>query len=389
MPAGLIFSIMVMVVAVLALSSGNNLLYILVSLLVASLIFSLFASRAVLSRIDFQLRYPERVVAGEAATFALTLVNRRRLLPVTSLTVALVEQPPGSWKRTRFDYGYLPLLPRRTEALVARERSFARRGVWRIRSVRLESRFPFGLFEHRRSMVVEGTMRVHPPVRSLRSSQDGRFDVAGREESVRRGSGGELYSIRDSPGTDPRHHIDWKATARTGHLKVREFTSEDDQRVTIVFDYAVDEVPERLSEAGVLLVAGLVDSLIRAGATVRLVTRTGVIPFGSGPKQTRAIFDQLAELPPPHQAVSGQGWLEVMRSRWKGVFSSGREEVPAEEAATEDWRELRDGQRGRIVAVVPNQERAGQFKADVRVSTIRCDQLPAEFIEFVDGTEVG
>lgn len=375
-----------MVVALLALSSGNNLLYILVSLLIAALIFSLFASRAILSRIDVRLRYPERIVAGEAAAFDLTLLNRRRLFPVMSLTVALIEQPPGSWKRTRFEHGYLPLLPRRTEALVVRERSFARRGVWRIRAIRLESRFPFGLFEHRRSMVMEGAMRVHPPVRSLLSLGGGRFNGTGQAENVRRGSGGDLYSIRDSPGTDPRHHIDWKATARTGHLKVREFTSEDDQRVTIVFDYAVDDVPERLCEAGVLLVASLVDNLINGGAMVRLVTRVGTIPFGSGPKQRRAVFDLLAELPLPREAESSQRWLARMTSRWERFFSSGGREVQAGEAVNEDWRRSQDGQRGRVVVVVPNQERVDRLEADERAHIIRCDQLPAEFI---DGTEFG
>jgi uncharacterized protein (DUF58 family) len=39
-------------------------------------------------------------------------------------------------------------------------------------------------------------------------------------------------------GTDPHHSIDWKATARSGHLMVREYTAEDDRRVIILFDYS-------------------------------------------------------------------------------------------------------------------------------------------------------
>src|SRR5260370_2267744 len=33
-------------------------------------------------------------------------------------------------------------------------------------------------------------------------------------------------------------HVDWKATAKTGSLKVREFTREDERRLRVVFDNA-------------------------------------------------------------------------------------------------------------------------------------------------------
>jgi len=386
MPAGLVFSIMVMVVAVLALSSGNNLLYILVSLLVATMFFSLFASRMILSRVDVRLCYPERVTAGEEAEFDLTVVNRRRFLPVVSLMVTLIEQPPGSWRRMRFDHGYLPLLPRRTEALVARKRRFARRGVWRMSAIRLESRFPFGLFEHRRLMAVEGAMRVHPPVRSLLSLGDGRLNAPGQEGgSLRRGSGGDLYAIRDSPGTDPHHHIDWKATARTGHLKVREITNEDDERVTILFDYSENGSLERLREAGVLLVASLADRLIRDGAVVRLVTRTRSVPFGSGPEQARIIFDLLADLPFPRGAESGMEWRERWSDWWRAFSDRSRPEIPVEEVVNEDWRQV-SGDKGRVVMVVSTADRVGDFDPDNRITLVRCDQLPADF---VDGTGNG
>ena len=35
---------------------------------------------------------------------------------------------------------------------------------------------------------------------------------------------------------DSARHVDWKATARTGTLKVREFSREDERKLRIVFD---------------------------------------------------------------------------------------------------------------------------------------------------------
>jgi uncharacterized protein (DUF58 family) len=53
-------------------------------------------------------------------------------------------------------------------------------------------------------------------------------------------------------------HVDWKATAKTGSLKVREYTREDERRLRIVFD---NPEPGRVSpeayERGVSLAASL------------------------------------------------------------------------------------------------------------------------------------
>ena len=54
--------------------------------------------------------------------------------------------------------------------------------------------------------------------------------------SARRGVGQDLFSLRDYQPQDDLRHIDWKATARSRNLTVREFTAEDERRITIVLD---------------------------------------------------------------------------------------------------------------------------------------------------------
>src|SRR5207244_9017023 len=51
-----------------------------------------------------------------------------------------------------------------------------------------------------------------------------------------RGRGYDLYRIREYMPEDSARHVDWKATAKSGSPKVREFTREDERRVRIVFD---------------------------------------------------------------------------------------------------------------------------------------------------------
>jgi uncharacterized protein (DUF58 family) len=60
--------------------------------------------------------------------------------------------------------------------------------------------------------------------------------VSGELESYQRGRGNDLYAIRDYQFNDSARHVDWKASARTGALQVKEFAREDERRVMLVFD---------------------------------------------------------------------------------------------------------------------------------------------------------
>jgi uncharacterized protein (DUF58 family) len=57
---------------------------------------------------------------------------------------------------------------------------------------------------------------------------------------------------------DSARHVDWKATARTGALKVREFSREDERKLRIVFDNPAPGVlPAAVYEQGVRMAASL------------------------------------------------------------------------------------------------------------------------------------
>ena len=60
--------------------------------------------------------------------------------------------------------------------------------------------------------------------------------VRGEWESFVRGRGSDLYRIREYMPEDSARHVDWKATAKSGSLKVREFAREDERKLCIVFD---------------------------------------------------------------------------------------------------------------------------------------------------------
>src|SRR5262249_4800727 len=76
---GLGFIRMTLVVAIGATNTGNNGLYILVSLFLATLLVSGVVSRRNVEKLPITLEGPAEIFAGEAARFTLRLKNRGRL----------------------------------------------------------------------------------------------------------------------------------------------------------------------------------------------------------------------------------------------------------------------------------------------------------------------
>jgi hypothetical protein len=82
--------------------------------------------------------------------------------------------------------------------------------------------------------------------------------ITGEFETFARGRGYDLYRIREYMPEDSARHVDWKATAKSGSLKVREFSREDERKLRIVFDNPVPgTVPEKAYENAVALAASL------------------------------------------------------------------------------------------------------------------------------------
>src|ERR1041385_7084262 len=125
---------------------------------------------------------------------------------------------------------------------------------------------------------------------------------AGRMPAKRRGAGHDLFSLRDYQPQDDLRHIDWKATARSKRLTVREFTSEDERRITIVLDTRLPpgvqgDVFNRF-ERGVVQAASLIKHFIDERAEVRLVLGDEVGPFASGTEHLYRCLRRLALVTP-------------------------------------------------------------------------------------------
>jgi len=164
----------------------------------------------------------------------------------------------------------------------------------------LSTRFPFGFFRRRRRLRARDVDIIVYPKPEVISDELHLLPMyAGRIPSLRRGAGHDLFSLRDYQPQDDLRYIDWKATARSRRLTVREFTSEDERRITIILDTHLrhGESAERF-ERGVVQAASLIKHFIDERAEVRLALDHEVGPFGSGTDHLYRCLRRLALVTP-------------------------------------------------------------------------------------------
>lgn len=267
---GIIYVVVVVLIGIAALNTGNNLLYIIVAAMLAAILVSGFASAAVLRDLQLDVRLPEHVFAGQPMLGRIVLRNPRRRLPSFSIHVVSFkkEKPEKHWRwsPTVFTFprekqwitlpdwqlrrvseaagtpkilrgsAYFPYVPAGGEVAADLELTFERRGRYQEDGFGLATRFPFAFLKKTRRIALVREIVVYPRV----EPPDEFFEIlpmiTGEIETLARGRGSDLHRIREYMPEDSARHVDWKATAKSGSLKVREFSREDQRKLRIVFD---------------------------------------------------------------------------------------------------------------------------------------------------------
>ncbi len=293
---GAIYLVLTIIIGIAALNTGNNLLFIVVSAMLAAVVVSGIASAVVILGLELDVMVPEHVFAGSTATGRLTLRNRNRLIPAFSVSVVQPRQrkrlkrvrlqrssfrfppkaDPGKEWVTWPDLAvhwftdpplaadvfsgsvYFPFVPVRRPATAELQMNFPRRGCYVQDAFALSTKFPFSFLVKTRTINLRREVIVYPSVQPTDEFFETLPMITGEFESYVRGRGFDLYRIRDYSLEDSARYVDWKASARTGDLKVREFTREDERKLRLVFDNPADGVvSEAAYENGVGLAASL------------------------------------------------------------------------------------------------------------------------------------
>lgn len=267
-----------------AMNTGNNLLYLLVSMLLGLIVVSGILSERSMRGLTIALRTPDEVFADRPALFSATLVNQKRWASSYSLTIEIVR-PEGPPRLV-----YVPGLTAGQEHVFSWEETLSRRGRQRLPGMRITTLFPFGLFLKAGRALAESEVVVYPPVGAIPAALLADLGT-GATAARRPGRGSDLYNLREYRwGDDPRL-IHWRSTAKAGSPMVRELEADATLDTRIVLEGAGTGAG---LEAGLSLAASLVIHLIGLGASVELAAPGVGEPLGTGRAHERRLLTALA-----------------------------------------------------------------------------------------------
>ena len=286
---GWIYITTTIIVLSAAINTSNNLLYMILSALLAVMLLSGFLSGLNFRFLRVGARLPEHCFARQPFRMTLTVRNPKRIFPTFSLAVGAVDPSPFD-----FEPYYVPLVGTRDQDDRTVDAVLTKRGRYSLEEIHLKSRYPFGFIVKGRPLPVEAECVAFPEILPKETLDIAIHDILGSSERFERGQGMDLYLIRDYQSSDSARHIDWKASAKTTSLKTREFAAEESRRVQLVFDRYGQAGDEDRFENLVSQAASLALYLSEDGAEVTLVSDDWRSPAGLSDNLLQSIHYYLA-----------------------------------------------------------------------------------------------
>jgi uncharacterized protein (DUF58 family) len=241
--AGWLYFGATLLVALAALNTGNNLLFLILSCLVSVILMSGILSSISLAGIDLRIGLPEHIFAGQTVRASVELSNGKLTLPSFALRVEAVVRKNSPAAALLATPVFFPYLPRQQSMKQSVPVTFLKRGLHIQDTFRIVTRFPFGFLQKSRRVALKSETLVYPCVESDSELSEIFPGIEGSIESYYKGRGQDLHALREYVPTDSASHVHWKASARAGSLMVREFAREDDFRVLLVLDPHPGETP--------------------------------------------------------------------------------------------------------------------------------------------------
>ena len=262
---GLLFTLAILVVGLAAIVSANNLLFLIVATMLATLLVSGLVSRLCLAGLALDFQVPEHVASGRAVPGRLFVRNQKWLMPSFSVRVEAIRDAQGPVLRSGV---YFPLIPAGAMREAPVEVWFPRRGTYRQNGFAFSTAFPFGFLEKSARVTLSRETVVYPSIDPRPGFDDLFLGIAGEIETHYRGLGLDFYRIRPYEAFESARHVDWKASAHVGSLQVREFAREQEQAVEIFLDRDIPPEHDPWFERAIDCCAFLAWSLSARGASI-------------------------------------------------------------------------------------------------------------------------
>jgi len=277
-----------------AFNTGNNLLYLVLAMLLAAMLFSFSISEYMIAGLKVIRRPPGTVTQGRVFTITYEMENKNRLVPALAMTV---EENPEAGEAA----AYLSYLPAKHTKRVRGKALLTGRGRTRFGEAHLSTAAPLGFFNKTRRFSLHDEAIVLPSYEVTGEERDMLASLGQEVASLRRGRGEELFGFREYVRGDQVRDIHWKTSARTGRLMIKEKEREEERRLRICLDIETPrpETPDENRERAIRKAASLAASALEAGFLVRVECNQKGLDFGGGAGHLQSVLYFLAMFDDP------------------------------------------------------------------------------------------
>jgi len=295
--AGWAFFAITLGVGFAALNTGNNLLYLVFSFLLAFLVLSGVMSEAALRNLHVRRRPGPEIFAGKAARIPLEVHNAQKLVPSYAV---VVEELAGAtvWEAKPLGRAFLLRVGPGESAEAIYRLEVEQRGPLALAGFRVSTRFPFGLFAKSLLIPDAGQRLIYPGLEPLHAAAlSGAKRERGEQAGARTGIGTDAAGLRGFAFGDTPRAVHWPASLRRGSLLVRDREREERPELEIQLRVA-GRAPGEGFERDVRRAASEIVAHLDAGFRVGLRTERHREPPGDGAHHRTRLLTFLARVEP-------------------------------------------------------------------------------------------
>jgi uncharacterized protein (DUF58 family) len=378
-PRGRGMLLLLAVTLLLAIATGEGVLYSVSYFLTLIIVGSYVCVRLKLRRLDMRMQNKSYVAqVGDTLKWHVHVCNNSRL-PTGCVEIVQMSNMPGGVS------GIATTIRAWGQKWLEMHTVCRSRGVYTIGPLLARASDPLGLF---RVQIIQGNrikVVIQPPVVELPYFRIPSADRSGEETARHRSRTRtpHVSTIREYIQGDSLNQIHWLSTAKSGHLMSKEFDSGGGNDVWIVLDLEREihcsQGTDRTDEYAVAVAASLTNLVLREGHSVGLIAcgdHEYLVPLRAGSRQMSSVLDTLTL----SKTVGHKALAKVLAENARQCDRSASLIVVTSSTATE-WvsvlRELRYHSLNIVVVLVDPASFGGKESLDEVVSGLAGIGIPA------------
>ena len=282
--AGVLFVFLSTGLGMVAINSGNNLLYLVTAMLLGFLLSSGIAGRRNLFGAELYVDFPDEIYAKEQCAISVKVANNRRSVPIFLISI---ENGTDEAFFPSIQPGHAP------ENVVFTE--FNNRGRHKAGFFYISSIYPFSLFKRYRHVDIEDEIVVFPS--PLKHSDSIYINETPEEVNTTMHPGvtiteTDVAGIRPYEEGDSVRRVHWKSTAKTGKLNTKIYEGDGVGAGKII---ELDRIVSAGTERGLSMASYAIAESIKSGVSIGMLIHGSVIPPSAERAHKLKLLEMLAD----------------------------------------------------------------------------------------------